>query len=198
MSFRVEKVAQSPGLVPIWQTMLETAQGGFTLDSSDTGFADDDVIKGGTAMTYNEATRIATPMIGAKLQANATNVATTYRVPKNSGLKVGDPVYAVKGGVADAITAINTSNAAYDTITVGTTLGVALNTGDSLFIASAEGATAGGFNGTPKGLLYEDYVIGSDINVAIVIRGTVYARRIPAGGADLEAALPLIRFSQSF
>lgn len=196
MSFRVERT-DAAGWRPIWQTMLETAQGGFTLSNA-TGLADGFVLKGGTAMDYDEATRIATPQIGVMLQANATNVATTYQVPKNSGLAVGDSVFAVDGGVADAITAIDTSNAAYDVITVGTTLGVALSAGDSLYVAAAEGATAGGFQIVPKGLLYEDYVVGSDINVAIVIRGTVYARRIPAGGAGLEAALPLIRFSQSY
>ncbi|WP_430827288.1 hypothetical protein [Chryseobacterium indologenes] len=49
----------------------------------------------------------------------------------------------------------------------------------------------------PKGLLYEDVVIDDNTSVDIVLRGTVYARRIPALTDALKAKMPQIIFSQS-
>lgn len=66
---------------------------------------------------------------------------TTIKVKKLHNFKVGDYVMAGEGGVAYAITAIDTAGSKdYDTLTVGTTLG-ALSQGDFLMEAAAESAT---------------------------------------------------------
>lgn len=66
---------------------------------------------------------------------------TAIKVKKLHNFKVGDYVMAGEGGVAYAITAIDTAGSKdYDTLTVGTTLG-ALSQGDFLMEAAAESAT---------------------------------------------------------
>lgn len=49
----------------------------------------------------------------------------------------------------------------------------------------------------PKGLLYGEVVIDDNTSVDIVLRGTVYQRRIPAISDELKALMPQIIFSQS-
>ena len=73
----------------------------------------------------------------AEVGASDTNI----KVKKLHNFKVGDYVMAGEGGVAYAITAIDTAGSKdYDTLTVGTTLG-ALSQGDFLMEAAAESAT---------------------------------------------------------
>lgn len=182
--------------VPIWQKILMYAQGGFTLDY--TGFTAGDTIKAGSIVGFDESTRIAKIQKVAIVQANATNSATAIRVTKGRQAKSGDYVAKTIGGAAYAITAIDTSNAAYDVLTVGTTLGVALTAGDVLYVSSATGAAAGAYTITPKGLLYEDAIAGTDTHISVVTSGTVYDRRIPGSGSVIQGALPLIIFSQSY
>lgn len=47
------------GFIPVFQKVLELARGGFTLDTS--GLTAGDVIPAGTAMTFDEDTRLAKP-----------------------------------------------------------------------------------------------------------------------------------------
>lgn len=49
-----------------------------------------------------------------------------------------------------------------------------------------------------KGLLYDDVVIGDNVPVAIVTRGTVYEKRIDAVPAAIKTALKLIIFDDSY
>lgn len=77
----------------------------------------------------------------AKVQDAADETAKTIKVYKGHGFMVGDVVFAAKGGAAYAITKIDGSNTAYDTITIGTTLGVAL-TKDVSYIYQGETAGA--------------------------------------------------------
>ena len=66
---------------------------------------------------------------------------TAIKVKKLHNFKVGDYVMAGEGGVAYAITAIDTAGSKdYDTLTVGTTLGE-LSKGDFLMEAAAESTT---------------------------------------------------------
>lgn len=104
------------GVPPVFQTMHESAQGGFTLDI--TGLTVGANVPAGTAVVLNEATRMAKPV-----------------------------------------------------------------TADS---------------DTPGGLVYFDVVVKAGAQVAVVRRGTVYARRIPTLSATLRAKLPNIIFSESF
>lgn len=116
------------GGIPVFQKIIETAQGGFTLDREDTTPAGT-IVKAGTPVTFNEATRLA----------------------------------------------------------------------------SISGMT----NLNVKGLLKDDITVPDDdepeVDLAVVIRGTVYERRIvDEDGAALtiasnvKAALPNIIFSQSY
>lgn len=78
----------------------------------------------------------------AQITATATATATTYEVAKGHHFKVGDR-FSAGGANGQSITAIDKSDPAKDTITVGTTLGKALSVGDVAF-ESAEANT------TPK------------------------------------------------
>lgn len=171
---------------------IHLVQGGFGLDI--TGLTVGTIIPKGTPMIYNEATRLAKPLNVAVLHENAAADATTYRIKKGSRLKVGDNFASVVKGKAYPITAIDTLNTAYDTVTVGTTIG-ALSAGDFLFASSTTGATNSSFGGV-NGLLYDDVKVEAGKTVSIVDSAPVYARRVPYS-PDLEAALPRIRYSQS-
>jgi hypothetical protein len=181
--------------VPIWQTPVETAQGGFSLVT--TGHTIDDVIAAGAVVGFDESTRLATVVKSATLHANATDSDENYDVEKGHGLIVGDYIAAVVGGKAYAITAIDTSDPDFDTLTVGTTLAVALTAPTAIFQSVATGATAGAYFVTPKGLLYEDVTVAVGASISVVLRGTVYARRIPAYDEGIPALMPNIIFSQS-
>lgn len=185
--------------IPVWQGIgkdIQLAQGGFALAT--TGLLADTVIPAGTPVVYDEVNRTATILGSGVAQANAISTATSYLVLKGHSLKVGDYLATgAAGGKAFAITAIDTTNSAYDTITVGTTIG-AVTAGDLLYASTATGATASAYPGV-NGLLYADTVVtstGTLEEISVVIRGTVYARRVPYN-ATLATALPKIIYSQS-
>lgn len=79
----------------------------------------------------------------ALVQTNAGNTATKIKVYKGHDFKVDDVVCAAESSTAYAITSIDSSNAAYDEITIGTTLGTAL-TKDVSYIFQAKEAGASG------------------------------------------------------
>jgi hypothetical protein len=181
---------------PVFQRVLETAQGGFRLDTS--VLPSGNTVLAGTPIDYDESTRIASVVKTAIMNASATNVATTLQVKKNHQFKVGDFIASVVGGAAYAITIIDQSNAAFDTLTIGTTLGVTLNAGDVLFQSSATGASAAVYSKSARGLLYADTDVATGADVAVVIRATVYQRRIAGITTAIKALVPNIFFSQSF
>lgn len=186
----IKKQKASTG-VPIWQGKnLENAQGGFTLE--DKAFVSGDVIPAGAPISFDEATRKAKVAKVAVMQANANNSDTTYKVLKNHVLKVG---MKLKFGTAteQTIDAIDRTNADYDVITLQATLGLAVGKDKVLFV-NDEGYSK------PKGLLYEEVTIGNNglADVAVTIRGTVYARRIPPISQELREKMPTIIFSESY
>lgn len=178
----------STGDIPVFQGTgkdIQLAQGGFKLDT--TGLVAGAIIKAGTPMIYNESTRIAKALTTGIVVEDAAADATTYKVAKGSRFKVGDNFAAsAAGGKAYAITTIDTSNDNYDVITVGTTIGAVANN-TMVYASSATGATASSFGGV-NGLLYRDQVVADGESCSVVIRATVYARRVPYS-AGLEAAL---------
>jgi len=181
--------------VPVWQDDPDPLQGGFTLDI--TGLVVGSVLPAGTPLSANEATRYAVPLLTATVYANASAGATAYQVKKGQGFVVGANVALTVGGAAYPITIVDTSNAAFDTITVSTTLGAA-TAGDSLFKSSATGATAGAYSATVRGLLYEDTTVVLGADVAVIVSGMVYERRIPVLPAAIKALIPNMIFSQSY
>lgn len=189
------KRGYAPSSIPVWMRdkgML-LAQGGFALVQ--TGLQDFDVIPRGTPVVFDEAARTATILRTGVLFADASNSDTTYSVKKSLNakqplFKVGDYLAAISGGKAYAITAIDsTTYTDHDVLTVGTTLGVALTAGATLFNSTATGASAAAFP-VINGLLYEETLVelGLSQALSVVIRGTVYARRVPYTTA--LAALP--------
>lgn len=183
---------------PLFITVLEVDYGGFHLDT--TNLVPGSILPGGTVMGFDEATRIARPLLSAQIHANAAADATTYQVKKNHNLYQGAKVTLEEGGKSYTITGINKTNPDYDVITVGTSLGAA-TAGDALMESSASGATAGALVIEPKGLSYEDYEVPSvDTEVqqvSMVIKGTVFHRRIPRVSPDVQALLPHIVFSEA-
>jgi hypothetical protein len=180
----------------VFQRIDATVQGGFALDA--TGLLATGTISAGQPMGYDEATRIAKVSKCAEVNANAANNAVAIQVKKGHMFQVGDYVAKTVGGAAYAITAIDTSNAAYDTLTIGTTLGVALTAGDVLFCSSATGAAAAAIAVTPKGLLKGDIDVAADAGITIVLEGVVYERRVPKAGPVLSPFMQNIIYSQSF
>lgn len=183
--------------VPIWQTVhgLETVQGGLALDR--TGLTTGSVIPAGNPMTYDESTRLAKPVRFAKMATAAAGGALTYNVEKGHDLQVGNYFAATLGGAAYPITAIDkTTSSLYDIITLGTTIG-AVAQGAGVFVSSATGAAAAAYGVPVKGLLYEDCTVEDDKFLSVVVRGTVYARRIPQIPQATKDALTRIIFSDS-
>lgn len=166
--------------IPVWQGIgkdIQLAQGGFLL--TDPGLPADTIIPAGTPMVYNETTRVAAILGTGVAYATAGATDTDYPVTKGHTLKVGDYFASgAAGGKAYAITAIDTETSTlYDIITLGTTIG-AVTAGDLVYASTATGATASAYPAA-NGLLYDDTVTGTGQDVSIVIRGTVYARRVP-------------------
>lgn len=60
------------------------------------------------------------------------------------------------GGKAYAVTGIDSSEATHDTITVGTTLGEAVQVGDALVEAKAQAASGAAFKYEPKAMTAMD------------------------------------------
>jgi len=190
------------GSIPVWQGRnkdIQLAQGGFTLDL--TGLSPGDVLLPGTPLVFSEATRVATVLHVGFAYANAGGTATDYQVKKGHTLKVGDYLASGSvGGKAYAITAIDRTNAAYDTVTVGTSIG-AVTAGDLLYASTATGATSSALPAA-NGLLYEEtevFPTGLKNSVSAVIRGTCYARRVPYSAAIAAlTGLKNIIYSQSY
>lgn len=182
-----------PSGIPIWQSKnTQVAQGGFTLN--DAAFATENlVVPAGIPIGFDESTRVATVGKFAVAQATATDSATSYKVLKGHKLAVGMEITSGAAAAAQAITEIDTDEDGYDLVKVEATLGVAIAVGDSIYVADA------GYTKL-KGLLYEDAVIDSNgvADISVVLRGTVYARRIVPVPATVQAKLPLIIFSQSY
>jgi hypothetical protein len=187
--------------VPVWQGLtkdLQLVQGGFRLDK--TGYSTGEILRAGSPVVFDEATRTATVLRTAVIQADAASNATTYRVQKGSTLNVGDYLASgAVGGKAYAITAIDTSNSAYDELTVGTTIG-AVTAGDLAYASTATGATASALPAINGCLYGETQVTAAGVSLSVVIRGTAYARRVPysaAIAAALKANGAYIIYSQS-
>lgn len=192
------------GGIPYWQRVDQLAQGGFLLDITGLTLKDASgnnfILPGGTPMIFDEATRLAKPVTVGTFAASATNSATTYRITKGSRFKVGDYFSALPSSKAYPILTLDPSNASYDELTVGTTLGVVIAAGDFAYASSTTGASNSSYGGV-NGVLYDDVKIEAGKPVGIVLRGTAYARRVPySAGLDaaLKAAGTFIIYSQSY
>lgn len=168
-----------------------------TVSVSETGLTAGDTVSSGSFMAITKSTGVAKVQKTAVLYADATNTATDYHVLKGHNFIVGDYLAQVIGGKAYAITAIDVSNAAYDVLTVGTTLAVALTAvnGVVLFLSSATGASAAAYvSGDVYGVLFADYLIGSGKSASVTYSGFVFERTNIKYTAALKALVPKITF----
>lgn len=185
------------GEIPVFQhdKAYHLSQGGFNLDL--TGLVAGVKVPAGSVLGFDEATRVAQVLKTATVVEVAASDAVAYKVAKGGLFKVGDILG--NGGVSKAITAIDTSNASYDLLTVSATIGAAAE-GAILFASAAAAASNALLAVTPKGLLEMSQVVPTDdyVYVNVVLRGTVYERRIPGVPASVKTTLSNIIFSQSF
>lgn len=110
--------------------------GGVSIDTSNLG---GDALKEGTPLGLG-SNGLYKVTKTAVVTENASNTATTIKVAKGHHFIAGDKIS--NGTVnAQTISSIDKTNAAYDVITVGTTLGAALTAGNVLIEANSGAAT---------------------------------------------------------
>lgn len=178
------------------ELVLEDIPGGGVVDPDD--FKTTTLVMGEGALLGVDSNGILHLTKTAKIQANASSSATDYRVLKGHEFKVGDFVVdSALTGAAYAITGITTTETAYDTITVGTTLGHAVTTADCLVQAVAQAsAGAGVYFASPIGIALNAVDLTKDnLGCGLMVRGTVNESLLPyTVDADIKAKLPLVRF----
>lgn len=177
-----------------FQTKLETIPGGRTVAIADVV---EDILYAGTPIGVDSSTKLGHIVKCAEMQATATDAATDYRVIKGHNFKVGDHICSAEGAKAQTILSITTTETDYDTITVGTTLGVEVAEGAWLYqSASASQSTGSDLKYDPEGLIGEDIDMTASDNhlVSVVVRGSAVKDNIPPIGTVITAKLPLIRF----
>jgi len=186
------QTSDTRGLV-VFVKKIEDIPGGVTLAAADVTQA---IVAAGTPVG-KDANGLFHVVKTAKAQANAANNATAYKVLKGHNFKVGNFLTTGLLKIAYAITAIDTSNADYDTLTVGTTLGVAVAAGDVLIEAAAEATgNTSAWKVTPYGLTGSglDIVSGNNHLVDVIVRGSVRESAIVPIHADIKTVLTHIRF----
>lgn len=105
--------------------------------------------KGSDGLYHVEKTALVVEAVAAS--------GTSVKIAKGSHFKVGDFVMSAVNGKAYAITAIDTTNATYDTVTIGTAIGVIAKDA-ILMLADGEHASSGAaFKFTPKALTGDSY-----------------------------------------
>ena len=105
--------------------------------------------KGSDGLYHVEKTALVVEAVAAS--------GTSVKIAKGSHFKVGDFVMSAVNGKAYAITAIDTTNATYDTVTIGTAIGsIAKNA--IIMLADGEHASSGAaFKFAPKALTGDSY-----------------------------------------
>lgn len=110
-----------------------------------------DFLHEGTPLSAPDAKGICHVVKAAQVVADVAAAGKDFNVRKGSNFKVGDIAMAAEGGKASAITDIDTSNKAYDRITLKAALG-AVAKGGFLIDAKAEATGAAASGDTPASL----------------------------------------------
>jgi hypothetical protein len=157
------------GKVVIFDTILDEIAGGAGLNVSRLDYTNVDkkYLKAGAPLYFDPATRIAE--VCKTALAIDGGGATTPRVGKNHHFKVGDLL--CDGTSTFAITAISTTNTAYDVLTVASAVIYAAGT---KYYEGAASGTSGTLAYTPNGLLRSDeYIADGNAEAPVVTIGTV-------------------------
>lgn len=175
--------------VAFWEKS-EGIPGGGTLDLTNTNPINTR-IPAATICGFNATSGLWSIIKAATMQAAATNSATAYPVLKGHQFKVGDFIGLGPGAKSVTISAIDTTNAAYDTITVDATLGSAVVLGQSLTQANAAATTsvlpAGFSNYAATGNDF-DFVAGDNNLMDLWTRATI-KKDVAPQSAGLQALL---------
>lgn len=180
-----------PARKVIYYTKIEDVIGGCTLNT--TGYAEGDIIPGGSVVGRDPATGLYKVQKTAKIFEAASNSAVAYKVHKGHNLKVGEPLASAVGAKAIAITAIDKSDPAFDLVTVSETIGVAIGLGATVFISASASATTGSalfvapFATTNNDVEVEDN--GNHL-VGAWIRASLFETLVPSVTSAMKTALP--------
>lgn len=184
---------------PVFIEVHSDYKGGGTL--SNLALVDGSIIRAGAFVNFDENTRLVTVLKTAVIVEAAAAGATAYKIAKLNKdqahlLVSGDILAKAVGGPSYAAT-LDITNAEYDTITVGTSLGAAV-VGDVLFHSAASGATAGALKVAVNGMLRNHRYVSANEDAPVVRQGIVYNRRLPwaAPQAVKDALKGLIIFSE--
>ena len=181
----IKTVKQEPGNVAapvvIEQVFAEKPGGGMVAGQA---FE----VKQGTAVYQQTNSNLFVPIKAYKLYAAVTSDDTTIKLEKGSGVATGDAIATGKKAVA--CTAVDTTNEAYDLVTV--TMGVALAKGATLYQAKSASASSAAPVGTPV------YVVGNDVPANCgdqpvrLINGANLRKETAPVAAEVVALIPTI------
>ena len=178
------------------ELVLEDIPGGGVVDPDD--FKTTTLVMGEGALLGRDTNGILHLTKTAKLQANAADNATSYRVLKGHDFKVGDFIVdSALSGASKAIATIVTTEDDYDTFTVAVTLGHAVTTAECL-VQAVDGQAAGSavYFADPIGIALNAVDLTKDnLGCGLLVRGTVNESLLPYDvDAVIKAKLPLVRF----
>lgn len=146
----------------------------------------------GTPIGIDASTGLYKVVKTAKLYANAANTDTTYKVCKGHHFVAGDYITSGNNN-GQLISSIDKSNAAYDTITVGTTLGAALTAGAVMVHVTGTNKTAAV---APVAIVGESYdvVAGENLFVNAWVIAVVKESLAPIVTDTIKSALKGVIF----
>lgn len=127
----------------------------------------------------------------AKIVTNAANDATEYEVAKGHHFKVGD-IFSAGGANGEAITAIDkTTSAVKDTITLASTLGVAITAGTSGAIAFEAAGANTTLAVTPVAVVGQNLDVEENENLFVDawVMAVVREANAPDVTSDIKSAL---------
>lgn len=207
MGLQINVTPAGPGSMEVFQSKnLEDVPGGLTLDA-DNNWETDQNCQKGELVKYDESTRLA--LVAKIATVYEGTSGTAIKVEKGHSFATGDFVSTgADGGEAYAITSVVQTETAYDTLNVGTAIGT-LTAGDVLWLSTGTGGATAGAALVPNGILKNDVKPSANDAISVVVRGTVYERRLPGiyGLPNSCAGVPAqhktglsdrILFSQSF
>lgn len=166
---------------------LADVPGGVTVSSAD--LIPGTVLLEGTYVSVPDNSGICHVIKTAKVYEQAGSSATSYKVDKGSQFKVGDFISASASGAAYAITGIDTSEAGYDTITVGTTIGEAA-LGATLVQSTKSGSSGAVATVLGRTVEFYDVVANDNIFAPVVVIGTYKKALVPPCNTTIDGKLP--------
>ena len=193
------KKRQDIATPPVFIEVHSDYKGGGTLNNI--GLVEGSLIRAGALVNFDENTRLVALLKTAVIVEVAAGGATAYKIAKlnkqQAHLFVSGDVFAKTVGGPSYAGTLDVSNAEYDVVTVGTSLG-AMAVGDVLFHSAASGATAGALKVEVNGQLRNDVIVDKNEFVAVVRQGITYNRRLPfaAPQAVKDALKGIIIFSE--